>query len=93
MIEAMALGLPCIGSAVGGIPELLPLEDMVTPADATALSRKIREVVTDPERMARMSERNLKRAREYREGVLRERRITFYQYLKERTAVQWGTKR
>ncbi len=93
MIEAMALGLPCIGSAVGGIPELLPLEDMVTPADATALSRKIREVVTDPERMVRMSERNLKRAREYREGVLRERRIAFYQYLKERTAVQWGRKR
>jgi glycosyltransferase involved in cell wall biosynthesis len=93
MIEAMARGLPCVGSTAGGIPELLLPEDMVPPADAAALSQKIREVVTDPERMARMSERNLKKAREYQEGILRERRIAFYQYLKERTAVQQGRMR
>jgi glycosyltransferase involved in cell wall biosynthesis len=93
MIEAMARGLPCVGSTAGGIPELLQPEDMVPPADAAALSRKIREVVTDPERMARMSGQSLRRAREYREEVLRERRIAFYQYLKERTAVQLGRKR
>ncbi len=31
LIEAMARGLPCIGSTMGGIPELLPAEDMVPP--------------------------------------------------------------
>ncbi len=93
MIEAMAQGLPCVGSTAGGIPELLPPEDMVPAADAAALSRKIREVVADPERMARMSERNLKKAREFREDVLRERRTAFYQNLKERAAVRWGRKR
>ena len=55
MIEAMARALPCIGSTVGGIPELLLPEDMVPPGDAAALARKICEVVTAPERMARMS--------------------------------------
>jgi glycosyltransferase involved in cell wall biosynthesis len=85
MIEAMARGLPCIGSAVGGIPELLPAEDLVPPGDAMALAAKIREVIADPERMARMSARNLAKAAEYREDVLRERRVAFYRYLREQT--------
>ena len=85
LIEAMARGLPCLGSAVGGIPELLPPEDMVPPGDVIALARKIREVVTNSERMARMSARNLEKAQEYREEVLRERWIAFYRYVRERT--------
>jgi glycosyltransferase involved in cell wall biosynthesis len=85
MIEAMARALPCIGSTVGGIPELLPPEDTVPPGDVAALARKIREVVTDPKRMARMSARNLETARKYRKEVLIERRIAFYSHVKERT--------
>ena len=85
MIEAMARALPCIGSTVGGIPELLPLEDLVPPGDAAALARKIREVVIDPGRMARMSTRNLEKAREYREDALRERRVAFYQNIRNQT--------
>ena len=52
MLEAMARGLPCIGSSVGGIPELLHSEDTVPPGDSQALVAKIRDVVTDPDRMA-----------------------------------------
>lgn len=85
MIEAMARGLPCIGSTVGGIPELLPPEDMVPPGDAVALAAKIRAVLTDPERMARMSARNLEKAQEYCEEILRQRRIAFYSYVREKT--------
>jgi glycosyltransferase involved in cell wall biosynthesis len=92
MMEAMARALPCIGSAVGGIPELLPSEDMVPPGDVAALARRIREVVTDPERMARMSSRNLEKAKEYREEVLRERRTAFYRYVRERTEAWLGTR-
>jgi glycosyltransferase involved in cell wall biosynthesis len=85
IIEAMARGLPCIGSTVGGIPELLPPEDMVPPGNARALAHKLREVVTDPSRMARMSNRNLEKAREYREDALRERRVAFYRYIRNQT--------
>jgi len=88
MIEAMARGLPCIGSTVGGIPELLLPEDIVPPGDVTALAHKIREVVTNSERMARISVRNLEKAREYLDEALRERRIVFYRYVKERT-IAW----
>lgn len=85
MIEAMARGLPCIGSTAGGIPELLPPEDIVPPGNVMALAHKIREVVTDPKRLACMSARNLEKAQEYKEDVLRERRIAFYRYVRERT--------
>ena len=73
MIEAMARALPCIGSTVGGIPELLPAEDMVPPGDADGLARKISEIVSDSQRMQRMSARNLARAGDFQEDVLRER--------------------
>jgi glycosyltransferase involved in cell wall biosynthesis len=85
LIEAMARALPCIGSTVGGIPELLPPEDLVSPGDVAALARKIREMVTDPQRMAHASARNLERAKAYREEALFERRVTFYRSLRERT--------
>lgn len=85
IIEAMARALPCIGSTVGGIPELLPAEDLVPPGDVSALAEKLREVATDPVRRARMSARNLERAKEYREDVLSERRIKFYCHVKGAT--------
>ncbi|MEG4495314.1 glycosyltransferase family 4 protein [Microcoleus sp. D3_18_C4] len=85
MVEAMARALPCIGSTVGGIPELLPDEDMVSPGDVAALASKIREVVTDPDRMARMSARNLEKAKEYTDEVLRQQRLIFYRYVREQT--------
>ena len=88
MIEAMARGLPCIGTAVGGIPELLEREDMVPLNNAAALAQKIREVLTDRNRMERMSKRNLVKAMEFREETLQERRIKFYKYIKSMTG-EW----
>ena len=85
MIEGMARGLPCIGSNVGGIPELLPPEDLVPPGDVQALATKIQAVAADPVRMARMSSRNLAKAREYGSAVLSARRTALYRHLRDRT--------
>ena len=85
LIEAMAQGLPCIGSKVGGIPELLTPGDMVAPNHVAALADKIQEVITNPERMNRMSARNLEKAKFYGEEILRERRNAFYRSVQERT--------
>lgn len=90
MIEAMARGLPCIGSTMGGIPELLPDADMVPPGDVAALANTIRAVITDPARMARMSARNLARAHDYGEDELCARRTQFYRALRERTEAWVG---
>jgi O-antigen/teichoic acid export membrane protein/glycosyltransferase involved in cell wall biosynthesis len=86
MVEAMARGLPCVGSTVGGIPELLPAEDLVPPGDAPALAAKLREVLGDDARLARMSARSLEVARHYREEVLDERRLAFCARLCEASA-------
>lgn len=90
MIEAMARGLPCLGSTVGGIPELIAEEDQVPPNDAAALARKIREVVSHPGRMEGMSIRNLHKAGEYREEVLAVRRRSFYRKVLEITQAAAG---
>jgi glycosyltransferase involved in cell wall biosynthesis len=83
LIEAMARGCPCIGSTVGGIPELLPPEDMVPPGDADALARKIFEVPGDTDRMERMARRNWETAKQYLPEVLQARRRTFYRKVRE----------
>lgn len=85
MIEAMARGLPCIGSTVGGIPELLDAADMVPPDNAAALASLIRAVLADPARMASMAARNLGRAANYRDDVLRDRRDEYYRHLRDIT--------
>jgi glycosyltransferase involved in cell wall biosynthesis len=85
MIEAMARALPCIGSTVGGIPELARSEDLFPPGDASALALKIRAVVTNPERMALMSTYSLEKSGEYLEEKLQQRRLEYYQYVKNMT--------
>jgi glycosyltransferase involved in cell wall biosynthesis len=84
MIEAMARGCPCIGSRVGGIPELLANDDMVPPDDPEALAARIAEVASDPERMFQMARRNLEKAQEYRPEVLAARRTAFYRSVRQR---------
>ncbi len=59
--EAMASGLPVIGSSVGGIPEFVQHGDnglLVPPGDVLALARAIQVLADHPDRRARMSARN-----------------------------------
>lgn len=82
LLEAMARGCPCIGSNVGGIPELLAAEDLVSPGNPRALADKILEVSRDPQRLERMAQRNLAKAREFSPERLREVRRTFFEFVK-----------
>jgi Glycosyl transferases group 1 len=81
----MARGLPCIASAVGGIPELLPPGDLFPPADAAQLAAKIVDLISDADRLEQMSARNVLKAREFLEAILRERRLEFYRHLRRQT--------
>ena len=86
LIEAMARGLPSIGSSVGGIPELLPSEDMVPPNDVPALTESMAAVLADGARQQEMSRRNLDAARQYHSSILGERRRQFYNALRLATS-------
>jgi glycosyltransferase involved in cell wall biosynthesis len=83
MIEAMARSLPCIGSRVGGIPELLPEEDMVSPGDITGLATKIQEMLSDRRRRRQTSQRNNMVAREYVDTKLQQVRTEYYTHVRD----------
>jgi glycosyltransferase involved in cell wall biosynthesis len=87
MLEAMARSLPCIGTMVGGIPELLSEEEMVPPGDVPALAEKICDVLSDPERLSRMAKKNFEKAWQYSDRVLQIKRVAFYQYVRDVTEV------
>jgi len=82
MIEAMARGVPCVGSTAGGIPELLPPERLVPSGDARALAETIARLCGDPAALAAAALRDLGVARRYRGDRLRERRRAFYARLR-----------
>jgi glycosyltransferase involved in cell wall biosynthesis len=75
LLEAMAAGLPCVATAVGGCPELLaarpagasagPAGLLVAPGDHRAVARALVRLAVDPELRARLGASG-------RERVLRE---------------------
>ena len=81
LIEAMAQGLPCIGTLVGGIPELLEEECLIEKNDIEALVQKIAYFYEHPDFMQKMAEKNLNKAKEYEFNVLAARRATVYKHL------------
>lgn len=77
MLEAMARALPCVGSAVGGIPEILEKQCLVPVGDASALASKISTLASDADELARLSARNLARARDFDDERLSGQREAF----------------
>lgn len=85
MLEAMACGVPCVGSSVGGIPELLDAQHTVPPGDPVALAAKLRQVLGDDQRMLAMAQRNRRIAQDYRADTLRKKSLEFWQCVRDVT--------
>jgi glycosyltransferase involved in cell wall biosynthesis len=90
MIEAMARALPCVGTAVGGIPVLIGRDELVSRGDAGALASKICAVLADPERMTRLSAANLEISRQYHDSILATRRRQFLTHV---ASLDWSNAR
>jgi glycosyltransferase involved in cell wall biosynthesis len=85
VVEAMARGVPVIGTSVGGIPELIDVEFLAPPDDAAALADLICKVVSSPETLSTMSANNLGRALSYAASELTMRRERFYRAILARS--------
>lgn len=83
LIEAMGGGLPCIGTRVGGIPELLDSKALVNKNNAVELAQKVEEFLSSPQLMNAQALRNLDEAYFYVESLLTKKRILFYNCIKE----------
>lgn len=85
LIEAMARGLPAIGSNIGGISELLPRNYLVPPNAVELLASCITKTISDTEMLAGAAKANLHRANSYRNDVLKIRYREFYRQVMEST--------
>ena len=81
LIEAMAYGLPCIGSSVAGIPELLSPEAIVKPNDVDRLAEKMLRFVENKQFAQSEANKNWDESKKYHNDILTERRLSFYDEL------------
>jgi glycosyltransferase involved in cell wall biosynthesis len=84
LIEAMARGCPCIGSNVGGIPELLDPADLVEPGNAEALATRIRHKLASLAELAQTARRNRDIATNYRLECTRPAELAFLRAIRDR---------
>lgn len=82
LIEAMAVGLPCLSTPVNGIPELLDGKYLFDPFDVDGFVNKVIDLYNNVHELSEMSRQNNSKAYEYESGILRERRNEFYNKLK-----------
>ena len=87
LLEAMARGLPCIATEVGGIPELLDKEVLVPINNAEVLAEKIEKLLMTPGIADAQAKRNLSEAENYAFEILEARVNKFHRYLKEISVV------
>lgn len=83
LVEAMAQGLPAVGTRVGGIPELLPEDALVAPGSVDEFAEVWGAWARDPRRLTAGSERNLAEAQTYAEDVLAAQREAFLRAVRQ----------
>ena len=57
LMEAMAMGIPCISTLVGGVPELIRSEMdgiLVSPSSLPQLTSALRELINNPQKRSRL---------------------------------------
>jgi sugar transferase EpsL len=86
LVEAMARGLPAIGTRAGGVQELVRESELFPVGDVAALASLIADLAHDPDRLTAMSRHSIATASRYTADILSPRRVRLYETLRERAA-------
>lgn len=82
VVEAMSRALPCMGSSIAGIPELISDEMLFKKRDVRHICEIIGGLTT--EKMKHYAKINFKKAKEFEQQVLKKKRDAFYEeFLKD----------
>ena len=82
IIEAMACGLPCIATNLLGISELIEKDCLVPAKNSEAVSLKIEEFISSPDRLEEISRRNFEEAKLFSIKKMEKKRLDFYSKIK-----------
>jgi glycosyltransferase involved in cell wall biosynthesis len=83
LLEAMAAGLPAIGSRVGAMPDLLDAEWIVQPNSVADLVAKFHAFAESENNWREIGRRNQNKVRTYERNQLSPRRMEFYRAIQE----------
>lgn len=83
IIEAMAVGLPCLSSPTAGIPELLESKYLFLPDDYKGFADAISQLIKKPAELEKMSNDNIETAKKYTDTILNGKRTEFYRHLRD----------
>ena len=81
IVEAMALGLPVVATAVGGIPDVVTDGEcgrLIAPEDVDALSAALIELGRDPALRRKLGEAAMQRVEAFSTSVAREKLLAVY---------------
>ena len=78
MLEAMARGCPVVASRVGGIPELISKDFLVTPGNVNDLVQKITKLLNDIECIKKVIVENNNTAKHFVYSNLNKKRSDFF---------------
>ena len=82
LVEAMAVGLPCIGTRVGGIPELVSESYLMNVDDYKRLAEILYRFANDKEYVNIAKEENFKKALAFNTADLKDKRNKFFNAVK-----------
>lgn len=83
VLESLARGLPVVSTEVSGSIEILPKECIAPVGDYERLAQAIRRLMESPSLLSELSNLGINVIRNYREGILKEKKINYFNEFKE----------
>lgn len=83
VLESLARGLPVVSTEVSGSIEILPKECIAPVGDYKILAQAIIRLMESPYLLGKLSRLGINEIKNYREGILKEKKINYFNEFKE----------